>query len=669
MKKSVLKYRRIGKITISIVLAMVICSGSLFFEVLSANAEEVYSLFELFVISEKEENAFVGEFAFDNGNVYVSEETLVRMGDIEPAIVVDIENVAFSLDRDGLESTFSKDEVLMIGNDVFYPVTKALGEMCLRASFVEEDRVLIIEQRADLSELEILMNEIYDNKTYNMGYWDKRDASYNLSVAADIIKNWNFIPYISGTEQTTQYQQAFWDILLPNNEDDLIIMADETDKLLRTLDKYTDLGGDVYQRLTGEDKSGFLGDYGTVLSYTKKAADYMQFSEMVSLGNYLRNMDGINESYVRGLDLILNDSDLNMSDEMYNAGAYTLSIYQEQTSVGEAVMITMLEGGSKDIAKYLTKEAGKLVGIDKLALAIVNELDNASLNTQEKIDSSLEALYRLNIQSECREYFRLHRQSLGGATWIEKQKLLKQMHDVMGLYLRCGASAYRSVMLDAELEDASETSVRMLNDKLKQLALYQKSDFSCTEDTAIAEEKVGDFFLNLPIEDRVGINIPKKVVSVEFKWDGKNWGGMLANLSLEIEGVLDDGSSIFASEKDEIVYGSDGNPILQVETWEDDDSRSIKMIFHCTDGIYQIALGDEESIGLYGYMAGIHDANVQIIITNGNDDIMQLKQSFDLYHRSYTGFHMLGICVDHGELGTYHALWMDEADGLPVDWW
>ncbi len=650
MQKSVLKYQRISKIIISIVLAMTVYSGSLLFDILTVNAEEVHSLFELFVISEKEENAFVGEFAFDKGNIYVSEETLVRMGDIEPAIAVDIENVAFFLDRGGLESTFSKDEVLLIGNDVFYPMTKALGEMCLRASFVEEDRVLIIEQRADLSELEVLMNEIYNNKMYNMGYWDKREASYNLSVAADIIKNWNFIPYISGIEQTTQYQEAFWDILLPNNEDDLIIMVDETVNLLRTLEKYTNLGGNAYQILTGEDKRGFLGDYGTVMDYTKDAADYIQFSEMVSLGNYLKNMDGINESYVRGLDLILNDFNLNMSDSMYNAGAYTLSIYQEQTSVGEAVMITLLEGGSQDIVKYLTDQAGELVGIDDVVLDVVNTLDNAILNTQEKVDSSLEALYRLNIQSECREYYRLHRQSLGGSTWIEKQELLKQMHDVMGLYLRCGVSAYRSVMLDAELEAASETSVRMLNDKLEQLALYQEADFSCTKDTAIAEEKVGNFFSSLPIENRIGIRIPQNSVSVEFKWDGKNWGGVLSNLSLDIEGVLDDGSSISASEKDEMVYGSDGNPVLQIETWEDNDSRSFKIIFHCTDGIYKITLEDEEGMELYQDMAGISRADVQVTFTGINNEIIQLDQS-ECLHRSYTGYWALGICMDHGELG------------------
>lgn len=665
MEKSVLKYRRIGKITVSIVLAMAVYSRSLFFDILPANAEGAYSLFDLFVISEKEENAFVGEFAYDSGNVYVSEGTLVRMGDIESGIAVDTENVAFFLDRGGLESTFAKDEVLMIDDEVFYPMTKALGEMCLRATFVEEDRVLIIEQRADLSELETLMNEIYDNRTYNMGYWDKRDVSYNLSVAADIIKNWNFISYISGKEQTTQYQQAFWDILLPNNEDDLIIMADETDKLLGTLDKYADLGGDLYQRLTSEDKSGFLGDYGTVLSYTKKAADYMQFSEMVSLGNYLRNMDGINESYVRGLDLILNDSDLNMNDEMYNAGAYTLSVYRKQTPVGEAAMVILLEGGSKDIEKYLTKEVGKFVGVDNVVVTVVNELDNSILNTQEKIDSSLGALYRLNIQSECREYYRLNRQGLGGATWTEKQKLLQQLYDVMGLYLRCGVSAYRSVMVDTELEVASKISISMLNDRLKQLALYQEADFSCTKDTAVAEEKVEDFFVALPMEDRLGISAPAKVFSIEFKWDGKDWDGMSSDLSMDIEGVLDDGSSISASEKDEMVYGSDGKSVLQVERWEDDNSRSIKILFHCTDGIYQITLGDEESMELYQDRVGISRAEVQVTITDMNAEIMQFHGS-EFLHRSYTGFYALGICVDHGELGEYHADWMDV--DAPIDW-
>lgn len=154
-------------------------------------------------------------------------------------------------------------------------------------------------------------------------------------------------------------------------------------------------------------------------------------------------------------------------------------------------------------------------------------------------------------------------------------------------------------------------------------------------------------------------------VSVEFKWDGNNWDGAISNLSLAIEGTLDDGNSISASEKDEIVYGSDGNPALQIETWEDDGSRSFKIIFHCTDGIYQITLDDQESMELYQDMAGISNADVQVTITDINDEIVQLEQTECLY-RSYTGYWVLGICMDHGELGEYHADWMDVE--TPVNW-
>ena len=150
------------------------------------------------------------------------------------------------------------------------------------------------------------------------------------------------------------------------------------------------------------------------------------------------------------------------------------------------------------------------------------------------------------------------------------------------------------------------------------------------------------------------------MVSVEFKWDEKNKSGELSNLSSGSEGTFDDGSSIFASEIDKTVYRSDGSPALQIDTWEANDSRSIKITFHCTDGVYQITLEDGESMVLYQDMAGICDANVQITINDKNDEIKIIRP--ELYaglYRSYTGFWLLGICMDHGELGKYDTDWMD----------
>lgn len=633
---------RTNKKIISILLSIAIFAGALAAYTIPVRAQEAYSGFELYVISEKESAAFTGEFAFSNDIVYVSEETLIRMGDVEVAAAVDIENAAFVLERGGLESAFSEDEVLQIEQVVYYPMIKALGEMCLRASFVEEDRVLIVEQCADLSGLENLMEAIYCDKTCYMGYMDNRDFLYNASIASDMIKNMNFLSYITGTEQTMQYQEAFFNALLPDHEDDLVIMAQETDKLLEIADKYTDLGGDLYQRLTGDEKSGFLGDYGEIIHYTAKTADVLQLAEIISLGDYLRNMDEINESYARGLELLLRDSRVEMDDKMYHAGAYALSLYKKQIPIGEAVMISILEGGSKDLEKFLGKKAGKLLKIDELAIDITNLADNSLFRTQEKIDASLALFYRLNIQNECREYYKILRQNLSGASWEEKQQILQQMHDVMGLYLRCGVLANRAVAIDEELETAAEISVKRLNDKLSQLAQYREADFLCTEDTTIAEKEIKKF-LSFPLAE---------MVLVEFKWNGKNQGGEISDLNLTIEGLLDNGNSIWASDNDRILYGDDGDPVLEIEKEETSDGKSLKIFFYEMEGIYQITLEDGESMELYQDMAGISNADVKITVTDKNENEILLDAS-DCLSRSYTGFWSIGVCIDHGKAGEY----------------
>ena len=489
------------RLRLAVAAGLIFCMmfSSLFGVALDVEAEELVTEFQLYVISDVEKNAFVGNFILSEDDIYVSEDTLCRIGNVESSIVIGVEDVAYSVVRGGLETHFSDTELLYREDAVYFPFIKTLSELCLGTAFYEEERVLEVQQCADLSKLEPFLTTIYKNPYYNMSGWQNQaffyEGAYLSAIATDVLKNFNFIsyndPFNLYLAQKEQYQQAFWSILIPVKEDDFIFFIEETNEIVEKIAKYKGIADVVSEAIDGEKESGFLGDCGKAIGIVGDVFDYMQLEEIMELYSYVRSMGEMDESYMRGLELVLNSDTSSMNIFMKQKGLYALSLYQKETPVWEATLRTVFEGAVEDVEdKALEKLLGKICS---LACDITNATVDSLLGTQDQVDATIQAHHILEIQKNCASYFQYHRQDVFTSDWEDEVAALQDLHDVMALYLRAGVAAYRALAIDEELEETADSMASQINADLETLAEYQEKDFSVVKDAKDSSEKIIEF--------------------------------------------------------------------------------------------------------------------------------------------------------------------------------
>lgn len=654
----------IGKQSMRHILAICLIVSLLFAEGINVNAAEEYMEFELYVVSEEAPQAFVGKFAMADGKLYISEETLLKLGDVNTAIVIDVEDVAYTLERDALITEFSWDELLDTEDTVYFPFVKALGEMCLRASFSEQDRVLVVEQRANLLELVPLMKDIYADNAYNMSYWQNQEFfygfSYSAAVATDIVKNFSFVSYCTQTTQKEQYQEAFWSILLPTKEEDVIFL-EETNEMIGMLSKYKSIADDASEVLTGDSDSGFFGDYGKAIGCLGKITDYMQTEELLEVYTYLNSMGDMEESYVTGLELILSAPTSSMNSTMKERGEYVISLYREQTPTWEAALTALIEGVEKDLetegvdkVMEIAFGKGKILGT---VCDITNLAIDSLMGTQEQVDATILAHHCLEIQKNCGNYYYYHRRNLSSQNWEELVGELQKLHDVTAVYLRSGVAAYRAIAIDDELRYAADIAIGRINEDLEKLAEYQTEDFLVVEDTKIAAEQITKLAKELPEEERMGliVEIPTEII-VRVNWDALGLDGNLMEIELGVNGKLEDGNPVYIDGTESLIYAEDGSLIAEYERNLEKTEGEIILTLYRTDGTYNIQLCDGKDWVLY-FTNCIFDSNakVTILLPDKTEELLVSQENIQTKYRSYTGMWFWGIGLDQGELTDYEV--------------
>lgn len=631
---------------LSVLLLPILLCDLIFKPLVGHAQEQPYTLIILNVISEIENNPFDGYFLVSNEKLYVADETLKKMGDIEEIPVIGVDNISTCFKRGDLEVYIQDNEQIEYDGAIYYPFAQVLGELSMRASFSIEKMLLLVEQRKDLSQLDSVLKDIYLNDTYNMSYWQNMEFFYGFShysaVAADIVKNFNFISYIDGTVQTERYQEVFWRMLLPEEAEDQIVFLDDTDTTMELISKFSD----IEDELSSDGDDSIFGDWSEVIDL----ADDIQIIEVMKVYTYLRSMKEIDASYIRGLELILTKSVSDMNKEMYQAGTYTLSMYEETTPLWEAVLISFLQGCQKDlegdVEKYI-EEA--ILGISSIACDCAGIILDKVLNTQEQVDATLMAQCCLEIQKKCGDYYRYHRQDLHTGNKEEYAQVLRDLHDVMTLYLRAGIMAYRAVAIDDELRNSAEYAIARMNKELSTLAIYQEADFTVFTDNEKSEQQIiNSKASNLFMENMDGISDISEIITVQFDWDGVSASGQLIEFEMYVESILEDGSTICLTNNDAQVFTADGSLIGEIKDNSTQTNGSIKVILYKTNGFYQFQLNTLED----GFPTNdILNSELSIIIDSPtNKNGLQEISLEDNMYRSYTGVWFWGIAIDRGNV-------------------
>lgn len=138
-------------------------------------------------------SAYVGDFAIHNEALYVRDDTVSKMADdiSDMSFVLGSKEAAFAIERGETRVEFAEEETW--GN--YLPFEKTLTCLSLHPIYVEETNTLQITETMNLTDLDKIMQAIYDEKAYDMAYWQASDewggykAHVKLAAIADCVKS------------------------------------------------------------------------------------------------------------------------------------------------------------------------------------------------------------------------------------------------------------------------------------------------------------------------------------------------------------------------------------------------------------------------------------------------------------------------------------------------
>lgn len=614
-------------------------------------AAEEMNEFQMYVISEVEATPFVGDFLYTNGKVYVELWTLERLGEIETILLLDNPTYSYRLVRLGYLYDVPDADIIKTNDNLYIPFDEAANRLALFVSFDTDNRLLLVQQCADLSELEDLTYAIYSDNLYNIGYWKNSfwyEGGYEYAIALDALKNMNFLSHISGDAEMENYKEAIWKAILPSSEDEMLNFSKETNKTIAIISKYKKYADGWTKLLLGED-SGFMGDWGEVFSAFGKANDYMQTKEILDAIGHAHNLKNIDESYMSGIYTIIDENKGNADAIWHQAMNYIYTLYVTQESTwliaireaGLAAVDDMLNDIEDAVIEFfLHKQFMTAVKVTSVTLDLV-------FDTQSQVDATIKAHTCLELQGQCAKYKRKHLPAVS-ASWknIDQDRLDRayKFRNVLALYLRFGETAYKAIALDrdSELSAASAYSIRRINDALIQVMSYEENDFTFVKNNEAVIADLTDYANGLSKENStVG---PVTDVSesgtgtLEITWTVIQED---AGLSVEMTGMYGDETFIVYSGFGDEVTASDGTVLVTRDEMEGHYRYYINSACNIGTIDIQVATMDPMIIN-----SALTDMDPQLYFTNADGVKTYSGESWQYKVRYPTGIWGMMVYMD-----------------------
>lgn len=517
---------------------------------------------------------YTGSFAVYEKELYILDSSVTEMAEdiSEMRYVIGNDNADYSISRGNIRLEFSKSETC--GD--YLPFKETLTFLSLYPVYDERNQILKIKETKNLHDLDAAMLEMYEAKEYNMAYWQNTedmggyDTHVSLAKLADCVKNWNYINYLTGAEQENQYERAFWNVIIQNEDpsDDASFIhataeAGKTvndtygllDDVVEDLDKILEDGFSVYEDELSDSLSSF-GD----------AVEYMQIEELAETIRYASIVGNEEDNCVRGIDLVINSSYVSTSKQkMADIGKKVLKEYRGKNPLWKEALEDVARGAVKDLEGEIIWD-GVIYG--KSFADLTNKLADEVLGTQNQVDATIAAAAALEVQELCGRYYynmrNEYKKAYNNKDWEGYAKYLQNAKDAMIAYLQCGAEAYRAMAIDSELNVMSKNTIKKINDATVLLSSYMDADFEIGSEMEEAHGVALAYGLEKYYSQK--LEAETEVVSgnplLSVTWD-TSAVDMISNMPYEmdyyVEGISADGTMHTYSESDGCYYDAAGN--------------------------------------------------------------------------------------------------------------
>lgn len=416
----------------------------------------------------------------DGDELYIAHDSVPLLGEIT-------DHVSYFERSDGAAIILEDHNTVWFEQVKYHPFEDIMIALCLNTMYyeagtaanVKTDRVSLVPAN-NIFNVVYMGNEVMDYQAINLyGYTSEdfrevEEPKTNIFTTMKKMVGKNLFPGITKGKQDfedyTCYRTAIWDIMLP-------VQAD----IMWTSDYNNDAVGamnaEAYIYKTGEDVITAFVDKETFISEgVKRSAagvDIASIDDYLEIVEFVYNISNIDQSFENAFSII-QKLYVSKNENLKKAVNDTMDLYNSNKSPVDLYINHVGFGAVDTVVDTVT-------GIIELPKAFAAVLDGYDLYQQETYDKSLKNTYalafgNLGVQEAAGDVFRQQRGGIGRLTTYKERAIrVKDMHDVLMVYLLAGHNVWQAV---GDFDEFKDDKAKVIYDiEKKYLAELQKMSY------------------------------------------------------------------------------------------------------------------------------------------------------------------------------------------------
>lgn len=452
-------------------------------------------------------------------------------------------------------ASFPKDRILTSDEGTYVPFAYTMETLRLNPIVDKKNEQLIITTAKDMDQLGLIMEEIYTDACYNMRYWkDSKNYRFDVGMAEMVsaIRDLSLISFVSGDSTKKSYQEAFAQILMPQDakEVDFSTGYNETLGLMNTFFSLSKDVAGFSEDYLDIDLMGDLKDtydivFDLVGSYTT-ANETLKIEDQIELATYFHVARESEESIIRALDYI-SPKTHSVSKKMEKALKKVMKAYNKKDPLWLQVANNLGDQMLGRVENLIKEKIPHSYAFD-----IGNNITDFYCNTGKQLSATIQASRFLDIQTCCQMVFDDVLSNYKGTMGEAKGEWLQIMYDVTNLYLLAGLRAQEAMsQVDKDLKAATSYSIKRIKEEQDRMAQFTTTDIQSYKNYEDAENWLfslegtsltsDEFFAPQQISTD---NLSDMPIFITITWESEVDGRPM-DMDANITGTLDDGTSVF----------------------------------------------------------------------------------------------------------------------------
>ena len=420
---------------------------------------------------------FVGEFFKDDRKLYISHESILKLGNVEER------DYGFRKVDNSMYKVKESD-ILVLGDKKYYPFEDVMTFLSFSSRYFPDTDTLSLIWSNNIWNIPIESRNFIEDKAYSLYGWDGLDymnVEYNAEDLLALTISNNLVTPIKKLQEWKlannsydRYRTALWNIMLPKNNVDTRI------------DVYMGIHEGAKDRepaldLIKTDKMKYLEKAFDSFKLAVTTLDIMSLDDFQSNMEFYYNIANMNTNIANGIKFICN-SDYDVNDNFDKALNDTINLYNKEVSPFDLYLKEVVKSGGDFLIDTVQDTARDIVDFKDFSKAADKWLTGQNKKDFQETTDPLEiGSANIDIMKVAEwEYKLQYAKFLKSTDTEEKIKYLQNMRDIMVVYLSASNNIWQAFDGMEEYDEAY-SMVITTNADLKRLNTYSYLDFNILE--------------------------------------------------------------------------------------------------------------------------------------------------------------------------------------------